>query len=113
MASTNPTIIDLQKYASENNTSFSTRTMGIKVRNESHIDELVKEHDNVTIYVSNNIDSVSIPFLEELFRNVAHTLTLDGFKRKIKFDNQGAYKIDFYVSEALSRILREDVEFAY
>jgi STAS-like domain of unknown function (DUF4325) len=105
--------IDLQEHAIQGITSFNTRSWGIKVRNESNIDTLVNQYDKIVIHVPNHTDSINTPFLEELLRNVVFDLGYNGFKDKIVFENNGAYKIDFYISEAISRILRKEVAYAY
>jgi len=100
--------IDLQVYRTPGAKVFTTRPRGIEVRNASRIDQLEAEYDQITITIPSDISSINPSFLEEFFENVVMKLGEIGFFKKFSFINEGRYKIDSDLTEAIERILREE-----
>lgn len=99
--------IDLENYRTKGSRVFIGRDRGIEVRNTSKIDTLATEYDEVIIKIPDDIGSINPSFLEEFLFNVVTKLKKEEFFQKIKFTNEGRYKIAEDVGEAVDRILRE------
>lgn len=101
-------IIDLQDYRTVGSKVFTGRARGKKVREDSRIDELEQTFKFIKIIIPNDIASINPSFLEEFLENVVIKLGEAGFYKKFSFVNEGRYKIDEDLSEAIDRILTED-----
>ena len=100
--------INLQDYRTLGAKVFTTRPRGIEVRNKSKIDIIEPKYEKIVITIPNDISSINPSFLEEFFENVVMKLKESGFYKKFSFVNEGRYKIDTDLSEAIERILREE-----
>ncbi len=100
--------IDLQVYRTIGSKVFTGRDRGIEVREASRIDTLADQKDLITLIIPNDIRSINPSFLEEFLINVVKKLGENGFKQKFVFKNDGEYKIDDDLQEAIERILREE-----
>ena len=100
--------IDLQDFRTNGAKVFTTRPRGIEVRNKSNIDKVEPEYDKITITIPADISSINPSFLEEFFENIVMKLGENGFYEKFTFVNEGRYKIDTDLAEAIERILREE-----
>ena len=100
--------IDLQNYRTPGAKVFTTRPRGLSVRVTSKIDENEPNYDKVVIVIPEDISSINPSFLEEFLENVVRRLGSQGFKNKFSFINNGRYKIDVDLEEAIDRILREE-----
>jgi hypothetical protein len=100
--------IDLQHFRTNGAKVFTTRPRGIEVRKASKIDEIESHFDKIIITIPSDISSINPSFLEEFFENVVMKLGEDGFYNKFSFNNEGRYKIDIDLAEAIERILREE-----
>ena len=98
--------IDLQVYRTPGAKVFTGRPRGLEVRNLSKIDSIEPQYDKITITIPSDISSINPSFLEEFLENVVVKLGEDGFYRKFSFINDGRYKIDSDLFEAIERILR-------
>lgn len=98
--------INLQNYRTPNSKVFAGRDRGIEVREDSKIDILEADYETITIVVPDDIGSINPSFLEEFLYNVV-TLQTDIFFKKFKFQNNGRYKINNDLLEAVERIVRE------
>ena len=96
--------IDLQEFRTPGSKVFTSRPRGVQVRNDT------KEplYDKITITIPNDISSINPSFLEEFFENVVLKLGEKGFYEKFSFINEGRYKIETDLEEAIERILREE-----
>ncbi len=101
-------IIDLQTYRTPNSRVFTGRDRGIEVREASKIDILEAECETITIAIPDDIGSINPSFLEEFLYNVVTILQPDIFFKKFKFQNNGRYKINNDLHEAVERIVREE-----
>jgi len=101
-------IIDLQQYRTPGAKVFTGRPRGKKVREDSKIDELEPNFDQIKIIIPNDISSINPSFFEEFLENVVIKLKEEKFRAKFSFINEGRYKIDEDLSEAIDRILTED-----
>jgi hypothetical protein len=101
-------IIDLQTYRTPNSRVFIGRDRGIEVREASKIDILEAECETITIAIPDDIGSINPSFLEEFLYNVVTKLKPDIFFKKFKFLNNGRYKINNDLFEAVERIVREE-----
>jgi hypothetical protein len=101
-------IIDLQTYRTANSRVFTGRDRGIEVREASKIDILEAECETITIAIPDDIGSINPSFLEEFLYNVVIKLQPDIFFKKFKFQNNGRYKINNDLHEAVERIVREE-----
>ena len=101
-------IIDLQTYRTPNSRVFTGRDRGIEVREASKIDILEAECETITIAIPDDIGSINPSFLEEFLYNVVIKLQPDIFFKKFKFQNNGRYKINNDLHEAVERIVREE-----
>jgi hypothetical protein len=100
--------INLQDFRTPGAKVFTTRPRGLKVRNESKIDSVEPIYDKITVVIPSDISSINPSFLEEFFENVVTKLGESGFRQKFSFINDGRYKIETDLSEAIDRILREE-----
>lgn len=100
--------INLQDFRTEGSRVFTGRDRGIEVRTKSKIDEVEPDFEHIDIVVPDDIGSINPSFLEEFLVNVVTKLRKDGFNRKFTFINEGRYKIQRDLDEAIDRILRED-----
>lgn len=100
--------INLQDYRTNGAKVFTTRPRGIQVRNDSQIDSLEPQYDKIIITIPEDISSINPSFLEEFFENIVMKLGEKGFYDKFSFINEGRYKIETDLAEAIERILREE-----
>jgi hypothetical protein len=100
--------INLQDYRTPGSKVFTGRDRGEKVRKDSKIDSIAEQNDSVTIIIPEDIRSINPSFLEEFLVNVVTKLGKAGFFAKFKFENNGRYKVDDDLNEAIDRILREE-----
>ena len=100
--------IDLQDYRTQGSKVFTTRPRGLEVRKNSQIDAIEPQYDKITITIPEDISSINPSFLEEFLENVVLKLGEEGFRQKFSFINNGRYKIDTDLEEAIERILREE-----
>jgi len=98
--------IDLQEHRTLGAKVFTTRPRGVQVRNDSRIDSLEQQYDQIVIRIPEDIASINPSFLEEFLENVVIKLGEQAFRKKFIFQNEGAYKIDTDLTEAIERILR-------
>ena len=99
-------IINLNDYRTIGSKVFTGRVKGGEVRTISKIDELEVKNDTIEIVVPSDIYSINPSFLEEFLVNVVSKLGTNGFNNKFKFINEGDYKINKDLEEAIERILR-------
>ena len=100
--------IDLEDFRTNGAKVFTTRPRGIEVREESKIDTIEPKYEKITITIPQDISSINPSFLEEFFENVVIKLGEKGFYQKFSFINEGRYKIESDLTEAVERILREE-----
>src|SRR4051794_33632321 len=100
--------IDLQDFRTNGAKVFTTRPRGIEVRDKSKIDIIEPQYDKIRITIPSDISSINPSFLEEFFENIVMKLGERGFYEKFSFINEGRYKIDTDLAEAVERILREE-----
>lgn len=100
--------IDLQLYRTAGSKVYTNRPRGAEVREKSKIDTIEPLFDHVTITIPNDISSINPSFLEEFLENVVVRLGEEGFRKKFSFINEGRYKIETDLSEAIDRILRDE-----
>lgn len=100
--------IDLEQFRTKGAKVFTTRPRGVQVRNATKINELEPQFDKIVIVIPDDISSINPSFLEEFFVDVVTRLQEAGFYQKFEFVNNGRYKIDSDLSEAVERILREE-----
>jgi hypothetical protein len=98
--------IDLQTYRTPHAKVFAGRPRGLYVRNASDIDKLVQKYDKISITIPDDISSINPSFLEEFLENVVSELGEAAFFEKFTFINNGRYKIEDDLKEAIDRILR-------
>ena len=101
-------IIDLEDFRTKGAKVFTTRPRGVQVRNESKINEVEPHFSKIVIKIPDDISSINPSFLEEFFVKVVGRLGEDGFFKKFAFVNNGRYKIERDLAEAVERILREE-----
>lgn len=101
--------INLQDYRTPGSNVFTGRDRGKYVRNQSNIDQLEVEHNKVKIIIPSDIWSVNPSFLEEFLDNVVGKLNKEGFYKKFDIVNEGEYKIDSDLDEAIDRILQDEI----
>lgn len=100
--------IDLQDFRTSGAKVFTTRPRGVEVRNKSNIDTIEPLYNKITITIPPDISSINPSFLEEFFEHIVMKLGEQGFYDKVSFINEGRYKIDTDLTEAVERILREE-----
>jgi hypothetical protein len=104
----NPYIIDLEDFRTKGAKVFTTRPRGIQVRNDSRINEIEPTVEQIVIRIPADISSINPSFLEEFFETVVLRLGEADFYKKFSFINEGSYKIDTDLAEAVERIMREE-----
>jgi hypothetical protein len=97
--------IDLHLYRTPGSRVFTNRSTGIEVRISSRIDFIESQYESITLVIPDDISSINPSFLEEFFKNVVVKLGEHRFRQKFSFINNGRYKIDFDLNEAIERIL--------
>ncbi len=100
--------INLADYQTKNAKVFTGRPRGEDVRVRSKVDELEANSQLITVIIPETISSINPSFLEELFKNVVKKLGKDKFLHKFNFINNGRYKIQIDLKEAIERILEDD-----
>jgi len=100
--------INLEVYRTPGSRVFTGRDRGKEVRQQSKIDEIEAVNSKVIIVIPDNIGSITPSFLEEFLVNVVNKLKPELFFRKFDFQNNGRYKIQSDLQEAVERILREE-----
>ena len=100
--------IDLQTYRTPGSRVFTGRDRGIDVKEKSGINNIEAQSDEVIISIPEDIGSINPSFLEEFLFYVVFKLKAEVFLKKFKFVNNGRYKIDTDLQEAVERILREE-----
>lgn len=101
-------VIELIDYATRFNNVvnlvYTGRPRGKAVRENSHIDELLEQYENVTVVIPPDVFSITPSFLEEMFFNVVRKYGRGVFGEKIKIETNG-YSIENQLDEAIGRIL--------
>ena len=102
--------INLEKFrAKEGNRIskvFTGRDRGKYVREQSHIDDLEKQCDEITIVIPDQIYSINPSFFEEFLVNVVKKLGKEQFLAKFKFVSHGDYEYEMPLNQAIDRILK-------
>ncbi len=101
--------INLQDYRTPGSNVFTGRDRGKHVRNQLNIDKLEAEYDKVKIIIPSDIWSINPSFLEEFLDKVVSKLNKEGFYKKFDIMNEGEYKIDSDLDEAIDRILQDEI----
>lgn len=104
----NSITINLEDFRTIGAKVFTTRPRGKKVREDSRIDELEAQNESITIIIPKDISSINPSFFEEFLENVVIKLGEANFRAKFTFINEGEYKIDDDLEEAIYRILRDE-----
>lgn len=107
MAQTEKNTIRLESFRAKGAKVFTGRDRGEQVRENSRIDEIEKNNDEVYFIIPDNIYSINPSFFEELFENVVTKLDKEGFYKKFKFINEGKYNYEKPLNEAVERLLRK------
>ncbi|MCD0465974.1 DUF4325 domain-containing protein [Flavobacterium sp. ENC] len=102
------TIIDLSNFRTPGSKVFTGRDRGIVVRNNSKIDELITNSNQIEILVPEDIRSINPSFLEEFLINVVQKLGKANFYKNVFFRTSGKYDIEEDLQEAVDSILREE-----
>lgn len=100
--------INLQDFRTPGSKVFTNRPRGVEVRTKSKIDAMEPDHDKIIITIPEDISSINPSFLEEFLENVVTKLGESEFHKKFEFINEGRYKIENDLNEAIDRILREE-----
>jgi hypothetical protein len=100
--------INLQDFRTNGAKVFTTRPRGVEVRTKSNLDIVEPQYDKIIITIPSDISSINPSFLEEFFENIVMKLGEAGFYQKFSFINEGRYKIETDLTEAVERILREE-----
>jgi hypothetical protein len=100
--------INLEDFRTLGAKVFTTRPRGIEVREKSNIDSIEPLYDKINITIPTDISSINPSFLEEFFEHIVMKLGEEGFYKKFSFINDGRYKIETDLAEAVERILREE-----
>lgn len=85
---------------------FTGRDRGEYVRKHSHIDELEKKFDKITIIIPDQIYSINPSFFEEFLVNVVKRLGKEQFLAKFEFKSLGDYEYELPLNQAIDRILK-------
>jgi hypothetical protein len=101
-------IINLQDFRTPTSKVFTGRDRGEKVRKDSKIDVLSEQSGTITIIIPDDIRSINPSFLEEFLVNVVSKLGRNGFYTKLKLENNGRYKVEEDLNDAIDKILREE-----
>lgn len=101
--------IDLENFRTKGAKVFTGRDRGIEVRNQSKIDELAENYDDIIILIPKDIMSINPSFLEEFLTNVVKKYGKESFLSKFKFESESVrYDIAADLDEAVERILRTE-----
>lgn len=102
-------MIDLENHRTKGSKVFTGRERGITVRNDTDIDNLIKDCKKIEIRIPIDIMSINPSFLEEFLTNVVKSLGKVRFNEKIKFISESKrYDITLDLEEAVDRILRNE-----
>lgn len=102
-------IIDLENHRTKGSKVFTGRERGISVRQNTRIDELIKECEQLEIIIPTDVMSINPSFLEEFLTNVVKSLGREEFHKKVKFvSSSKRYDIALDLEEAVERILRNE-----
>lgn len=105
----NKTRINLEEHRTKGSKVFTGRERGISVRNNTNIDNLVKEFEQIEIIIPTDIMSINPSFLEEFLTNTVKSMGRDKFYEKVRFvSDSKRYDITLDLEEAVDRILRND-----
>jgi STAS-like domain of unknown function (DUF4325) len=107
MTKINNNIIDLSDFRAEKSKVFTGRPYGKEVRENSNIDNIEAESNEVIVIIPDNIYSIGPSFFEELFINSIKKLGKEKFLEKFKFTNKGKYNFETPLNEAIERVLRK------
>ena len=99
--------IKLETFRAQKSKVFTGRDRGEFVRQESQIDQIESENDEVYFVIPDNIYSINPSFFEELFFNVVRKLGKEDFLQKFHFESLGEYDYEKPLNEAIDRILRK------
>ena len=101
-------IIELVDFATKNRdvTSliYTGRKRGLKVRDDSKIDELMQQYETIKVIIPVDVFSITPSFLEEFFFNAVRKYGRGVFENKIQIETNG-YNISSQLDEAIGRIL--------
>lgn len=103
--------INLETYRSKDNQRgilskvFTGRERGENVRQESKIDQYVKNGDEITIVIPEDIFSINPSFFEEFLFNAVTQLGKEEFFKRVVF--KPTNKFTRQIVEAVDRILRQ------
>lgn len=86
---------------------FTGRDRGETVREKSKIDELYRQHGEITVIIPPDTFSITPSFLEEFFTNIVKKYGVEQFRRTVHIVPNG-YKIDGPLEEALERIMQDN-----
>ena len=100
--------IILEKYRTKGAKIFTGRDRGEYVRDQSKIDEIEINNEQIIVVIPDNLYSINPSFFEELFVNVVTKLGKEEFYKKFTFRNDGKYNYEKPLREAVDRILREN-----
>lgn len=100
--------IDLQSFRTKGSKVFTGRDRGQQDRKASKIDDLAKNFDKIELVIPEDIYSINPSYLEEFLVNVVQKLGKADFFKKFTIVNNGPYKIQKDLNEAIDRILREE-----
>lgn len=99
-------IINLEDYRVPKAKVFTGRDRGKFVREDSKLDQLEEQYDEIHIIIPTDVYSIIPSFFEELFLNVVIKLGREQFLNKFKFESLGEYQFEKPLNEAIDRILR-------
>jgi hypothetical protein len=100
--------INLEDYRTRGSKVFTGRDRGQQDRIASKIDEAVTDSEpQVELTIPEDIYSINPSYLEEFLVNVVQKLGKSDFFKVFKIINNGPYKIDKDLNEAIDRILRD------
>ena len=108
MASNTTKTIDLQEFRTPGSKVFTGRDRGEQDRKASQIDKLSAQFDKIDLVIPDDIYSINPSYLEEFLLNVVMELGKAGFFKKFTVVNNGPYKINKDLNEAIDRILRQE-----
>ncbi len=99
--------INLEIYRIKGAKVLTGRSFGKHVREDSRIDEIENNFEEVNVTIPDDIYSIAPSFLEEFFVNVIRKLGKEKFLVKFKFNNKGEYDYETALHEAIERVLRK------
>jgi hypothetical protein len=100
--------IKLEDFRTPGSKVFTGRDRGQQDRKASKIDSLIHAFEKIHLVIPPDIYSINPSYLEEFLIHVVEKLGKDGFFKKFVVVNEGDYKIDKDLNEAIERILRRD-----